>query len=215
MNNIKNLPTYSIGEEIFNAITHGIGSILAIAFTVILIVKFFGLNFMVDASIIYGNCLFIMFLASTLYHSITNKKAKSVLRFFDHAAIFLAIGGTYTPILMATFKGRIRIILMIAIWFMCFLGIILKIIQFNISTKKIIPIITYVMYIVIGWISIFMVKEIVSKLGISVFIWILSGGILYSLGFVFYAIKKPYFHSIWHIFILLAALCQFIGILII
>ncbi len=203
---------YTIGEEIFNSVTHGIGVLIAIAFMVLLIIKSQGNTPLIIANIIYGVSLMLMFLSSTLYHAITNTKAKQVLRYFDHSAIFICIAGTFTPIIVRVLQGAQRVGFLVAIWLIALIGIILKITIFRKNLQEKYKKQSLILYVVMGWMSVLLMKKVIQISGMLSFIFILSGGILYSIGVYFYAKKRKYFHSIWHIFIILASVAQFFGI---
>lgn len=203
---------YTIGEEIFNSVTHGVGVLIAIAFMVLLIIKSQGNTPLIIANIIYGVSLMLMFLSSTLYHAITNTKAKQVLRYFDHSAIFICIAGTFTPIIVRVLQGAQRVGFLVAIWLIALIGIILKITIFRKNLQEKYKKQSLLLYILMGWMSVLLMKKVIQISGMLSFILILSGGILYSIGVYFYAKKRKYFHSIWHIFIILASVAQFFGI---
>ena len=203
---------YTIGEEIFNSVTHGVGVLIAIAFMVLLIIKSQGNTPLIIANIIYGVSLMLMFLFSTLYHAITNTKAKKVLRYFDHSAIFICIAGTFTPIIVRVLQGAQRVGFLVAVWLIALVGIILKIIIFRKNLQEKYKKQSLILYVVMGWMSVLLMKKVIQISGMLSFILILSGGVLYSIGVYFYAKKRKYFHSIWHIFIILASVAQFFGI---
>ena len=203
---------YTIGEEIFNSVTHGVGVLIAIAFMVLLIIKSQGNTPLIIANIIYGVSLMLMFLSSTLYHAITNTKAKQVLRYFDHSAIFICIAGTFTPIIVRVLQGAQRVGFLVAVWLIALVGIILKITIFRKNLQEKYKKQSLTLYVVMGWMSVLLMKKVIQISGMLSFILILSGGILYSIGVYFYAKKRKYFHSIWHIFIILASVAQFFGI---
>lgn len=203
---------YTIGEEIFNSVTHGVGVLIAIAFMVLLIIKSQGNPPLIIANIIYGVSLMLMFLFSTLYHAITNTKAKKVLRYFDHSAIFICIAGTFTPIIVRVLQGAQRVGFLVAVWLIALVGIIFKITIFRKNLQEKYKKQSLILYVVMGWMSVLLMKKVIQISGMPSFILILSGGILYSIGVYFYAKKRKYFHSIWHIFIILASVAQFFGI---
>ncbi|MBS6928081.1 MAG: hemolysin III family protein [Finegoldia magna] len=203
---------YTIGEEIFNSVTHGVGVLIAIAFMILLIIKSQGNTPLIIANIIYGVSLMLMFLFSTLYHAITNTKAKQVLRYFDHSAIFICIAGTFTPIIVRVLQGAQRVGFLVAIWLIALIGIILKITIFRKNLQEKYKKQSLILYVVMGWMSVLLMKKVIQISGMLSFILILSGGVLYSIGVYFYAKKRKYFHSIWHIFIILASVAQFFGI---
>lgn len=203
---------YTIGEEIFNSVTHGVGVLIAIAFMVLLIIKSQGNPPLIIANIIYGVSLMLMFLFSTLYHAITNTKAKKVLRYFGHSAIFICIAGTFTPIIVRVLQGAQRVGFLVAVWLIALVGIILKITIFKKNLQEKYKKQSLILYVVMGWMSVLLMKKVIQISGMLSFILILSGGILYSIGVYFYVKKRKYFHSIWHIFIILASVAQFFGI---
>lgn len=206
---------YSLKEEIANSITHGVGVVFGIVSLIVLLTLSIRKQSTISivAFSIYGVCLILMYLSSTLYHSITKEKAKQILRVFDHSSIFLFIAGTYTPIVLLTMKGYLRIGILVAIWGIALSGVIFKILTFNKFDKY--KAISLGIYIGMGWIAVFTIKPIIQMTSVGFFLWILAGGLLYSLGTIFYTNKKiPYNHAIWHIFVLGASVAHFVGILI-
>jgi hemolysin III len=204
---------YTKKEEIFNGITHGIGVVFGIVALTILL--FFAIQKGNVPSIvgfaIYGACIILMFLSSTLYHSFSIEKVKKVLRVFDHSSIFLFIAGTYTPIILLTLNGTFRIIMLVSIWSIAVIGVVFKIFTFgkfdNFKTLSLI------LYIGMGWLALIPLKAIVNATSINFFYWILAGGLLYTVGTIFYGVKKiPYNHGIWHLFVLAASIMHFLGI---
>lgn len=204
---------YSHTEEIINGVTHGIGVIFGIvALTVLLIlsIRKGDIPSIVSFSI-YGSCIILMFLSSTLYHSFINKKAKDLLRVFDHSSIFLFIAGTYTPIVILTLKGSLRVGILVGIWAMAIGGVVFKILTYGKFDKY--KLLSVMFYIGMGWVAIFPIRKIIESTSINFFYWILAGGIIYTLGTIFYSIKKiPYNHAIWHLFVLAASITHFLGI---
>ncbi len=199
---------YTNSEEIFNSITHGLGSFGAIVGTTLLLVNsiMFANLTAVAVSLVYGVSLFIMYTMSTLYHAFTNQKLKKVFRIFDHTSIYLLIAGSYTPIsviaLGHTSKGAI---LCIAVWIMAILGIVLS----SVSLKKF-KIITMSLYVLMGWTVVFAFSDIVEALPTPAFWLLLIGGICYTGGIIFYAQKSiKFMHGIWHLFVLAGSVLQF------
>ena len=204
---------YEKTEEIFNGITHGLGVTFGI----------FGLSVLLTASInkgsvpsivsfsIYGACIIVMFLSSTIYHSITTEKTKSILRVFDHSSIFIFIAGTYTPIVTLTLTGGLRVLLLIGIWVIALSGVVFKIFTYGKFDKY--KGVSLALYIGMGWIAILPIKVIINATSINFFYWILGGGVLYTVGTVFYGFRKiPFNHGIWHLFVLGASIVHFVGI---
>jgi len=206
-------PIYTLGEEIANSVTHGVGALLAIAACVILIVTsaFTGDPYKIVSCSIYGASLIIMFAMSTLYHALTNEKAKFVFRIFDHTSIFILIAGTYTPIMLVSLRGVIGWVLFGVVWGAAILGIVFNSINLE-KYKKI----SLVCYVLMGWAVVFAIKPMLENVtGISL-IFLLIGGVFYTVGIVFYVIKRiKYFHSIWHLFTIAGTVFHYFSILLI
>ena len=204
---------YTKVEELINSITHGVGVLFGIvALTILLIVSIRkGDTPAIVSFSIYGGCIILMFLASTLYHSFSKQKVKDVLRVFDHSSIFLFIAGTYTPIVILTLKGGLRIGVLVGIWAMAIGGVVFKILTYGKFDRY--KMLSLIFYIGMGWMAIIPIKSIIAATSINFFYWILLGGLIYTLGTIFYSIKKiPYNHAIWHLFVLAASITHFVGI---
>ena len=201
---------YTLGEEIFSSITHGIGALLGIAALVLSIVfaALYGDTMGVVSASIYGATMVIMYTMSTLYHALTHKIAKKVFRIFDHCSIFLLIAGTYTPYTLVTLRGPIGWVLFGIVWATAILGIVFNSINME-KFKKF----SMASYILSGWVIIFAMKPLVENLKMGGIILLIAGGVLYTLGILFYAIKIPYAHPIWHLFVLAGSICHFFSIL--
>lgn len=205
---------YSKSEEIFNAITHGIGVVFGIvALTILLVLSIQKKDIPAIVSFsIYGVSIILMFLSSTLYHSITNEKAKKIIRVFDHSSIFLFIAGTYTPVLILTLTGKLKIVLIVIMWILALAGVAFKLFTYGKFDKY--KALSTLLYIAMGWIGIIPVTKIIKASSIKFFYWILAGGLLYSFGTIFYRNSKiPYNHAIWHLFVIGASVMHFLGIL--
>ncbi len=204
---------YSLKEEIANSITHGIGVVFSIVALTILIVyavwKKSPIN--IVAFSIYGLCLTAMFTFSTLYHSFQKEKLKKLFRIFDHSAIYLFIAGTYTPISLLVLKGYWRIGVLVSVWTIALLGILFKIITYKKLDKY--RAISLIIYIAMGWMAVITANPIIKALSIRFFLWILAGGLIYTFGTIFYAIKRiPFNHAIWHLFVLAGSVVHFLAI---
>lgn len=206
---------YCKAEEIANGITHGIGAVFGVvALTILLVLSIMkGSIPEIISFSIYGACIIIMFTFSTLYHSFTIDKVKKIFRVLDHSAIFLFIAGTYTPIALLTLQGTMRIGILVGIWGIAFAGVGFKILTYGKFDKY--KAISLIIYIGMGWMAIIPIKSIINATSINFFYWILAGGLLYTLGTIFYGIKKiPFNHAIWHLFVLAASVTHFLGIVI-
>lgn len=203
-------PLYTIGEEIANSITHGIGALMSIAGLVLLIVfsaKGGDVWRIVSVSI-YGTCLVLLYLSSTLYHSIQRPNLKRALRILDHAAIYLLIAGSYTPFALVTMHGPLGWTIFGIIWALAVLGILFKV--WFIGRFEVIATIGYIL---MSWVCVIALKQMYSLLGIGGMTWLFVGGAAYMTGVIFFAWQKlPYNHAIWHLFVLGGSVCHFFAI---
>ena len=202
------MPNWMPGEEIANAITHGVGATLAITATVFLIIKAIKVkNFAVlFSNIVFGISLIIMYSNSTLYHSIVSEPIKKIFRYGDHISIYLLIAGSYTPFTMTILKGATGIILTIIEWTIAVTGITLKILFFDgFETASLI------IYIAMGWMIVFFIGKLLKNLDKRGILWLIAGGLSYTGGCYFYKNDhKIYFgHAIWHLFVLFGSFCHF------
>ena len=203
---------YTLGEEIFSSVSHGMGACLSIAGTVVLLVfsVIYGNALAVVSSAIYGASLIILYTMSTLYHSFTNERVKHFFQIMDHNTIFLLIAGTYTPITLYILGGVIGWILFSVVWVASIIGITLN--SINMEKAKI-P--SLICYIATGWVIIFAIKPLIAKVPFLSALFLVLGGVIYTVGVVFYVIKKvKYFHPIWHIFTVLGSAFHYFSILI-
>jgi len=206
------LPRQTLGEEIANSITHGIGAALATAALTILVVfaALKGDAWQVVSFSIYGASLIIMYTSSTLYHAFQNDKLKRYFRIMDHSSIFLLIAGTYTPITLIALRGTgWGWTIFGIIWGLAILGIFFKLFFIGKLEK-----LSVVFYILMGWLAVVAIKPMIMNLPPGLLIWIAIGGLSYTLGIIFYSwTKMPYSHSIWHLFVLGGSISHFFGIL--
>ncbi len=207
---VEKIKRYSLGEEIFSSVTHGVGTLMAIAATVLVIIMaaVHGNAMGVVGGSIYGATMIILYTMSTLYHSLTAKKAKRVFRIIDHCSIFLLIAGTYTPYCLCTLWGKGGLGILIAIWSCAILGIVFNAIALD-KVKKI----SLVFYVVMGLAIVLKMGTLVKMLPIPGIVFMAVAGAVYILGIIFYLWKVKYMHSIWHIFVLGGSICFFFSIL--
>jgi hemolysin III len=201
----------SAGEEIFNSITHGIGIVLSVAALVILVVfaAMHGDAWHVASFTIFGVSLVLLYTSSTLYHGLTNEKAKNVFARLDHASIFILIAGTYTPILLTTLRGMIGWVLFGIIWGAAITGVVIRSIYLYKYRKLMVGV-----YLIMGWMFVFALKSVITQLPAVSLIFLLAGGLTYSLGVIFYAWRSLRFgHGIWHLFVLGGSIMHFFAIL--
>lgn len=207
---------YSRGEEIANSVTHGIGALFGIVALTMMVIfaALYGNAWQVVSVAIYGGTLVLLFTMSTLYHAFTNEKVKKVFKIFDHASIYLLIAGTYTPYTLVILRegSSIGWTLFGIVWGIAVLGIVFGTVF--IGKFRLLKVLTY---LIMGWAIVFAMPELISRMNllgaIKGIYWLAAGGLSYSVGAIFYIIKVKYFHSIWHLFVLLGSVCHFISIM--
>lgn len=203
--------TLTLGEEIFNSITHGIGALLSIAALVILTVLAInkGNAWHVVSFSIYGSSLFLLYTSSTLYHSFSKKKLKNLFARFDHAAIFLLISGTYTPFVLTTIRGPLGWTLFGIIWGLAISGIVIRSIYLTRFRKLMVGI-----YVAMGWMFLIAIVPMVKNLPTASITFLFTGAGCYSSGVIFYVWRNlKYGHGIWHLFVLAGSTAHFFSVL--
>jgi len=203
---------FNLKEEIANAITHGIGFLLSIAGLVVLIVRSVATDqspLYLTSVIIFGASMIMLYLCSTLLHSLPFKRTKRLFTILDHSAIYLLIAGTYTPFLLVTLKGVLGWVLFGIVWTIAISGVVFKAIfvdRFNV--------ISTIGYLVMGWLILAAIGPIYTALPTIGFSLLVAGGLLYSLGTIFYLWEKLTFsHAVWHLFVLGGSACMFFCVL--
>lgn len=202
---------YSLREEIANSITHGIGAGLSVVGLTLLVVLAgrYGDVYQIVSFSVYGATLVILYTASTLYHSFQRPRVKRVFQVIDHASIYLLIAGTYTPFLLIRVRSEWGWTLLIIVWGLAILGVGFKVV-FSTRYLKV----SVLTYILMGWLCVVAGKEMLSNIPTGGLIWLAVGGVVYTVGVIFYAIKRiPYNHAIWHLFVLGGSICHFFSIL--
>jgi hemolysin III len=197
-------------EEVMNAVTHGIGTLLAVAGLVLLTVLAYlhGDIWHIVSFSIYGTTLVLLYLASTLYHSFTNEKVKRVFKILDHSAIYLLIAGTYTPFTLVPLHGVLGWTVFGVVWGLAVIGIVFKV--FFTGRFKLV---STICYLGMGWFIVFAIKPLLATVPAWGMSWLFVGGLFYSLGSVFYLWKRiPYNHAIWHLFVLAGSVSHFIAV---
>lgn len=202
---------YSVCEEIASSITHGVGIVLAIVGLGILtaFASIFGNAWHITSCSIFGATLILLYTASTLYHGIQSPRGKAILRVIDHSAIFLLIAGTYTPIALVNLRGPWGWSLFGVVWGLAVLGILSKV--FFINRWKSLSV---VLYVSMGWVVLVAIRPLFFAMAPGGLILLVSGGLSYTGGVVFYAWRKmPFNHAVWHLFVLAGSILHFFAVL--
>lgn len=205
---------YSKSEEFLNIATHLLGFVLTLVFFTPIVISTYNGGDVVAflAWLMYFIAIALMFLSSSLYHSMTNPLARTIFRAIDHGVIYLTIAGSYTPVILIGLKSTFSIIIFVIIWILAITGISMNIIAFATGKEDRIGKASMIIYMAMGWISVLLLYQIYKHIGISYILFLVLGGLFYTIGAVFYGIKKiPYNHAIWHIFILVAAFVMLYG----
>lgn len=205
-------PQYTLGEEIANSITHGIGAALGVAALVVMIVKAAVAGShpaSLASAIIFGIALILEYLASTLYHAIAPAAAKRVFRIIDHSCIYVLIAGTYTPFCLITLADAGGIPLCIAVWALAVAGILFEVFMRQRQSRWL----TIAVYLVMGWLVVFRLPQLLELLHPTALILLAAGGLCYTAGTAFYVLKKiRYMHSIFHVWVLAGSVLQFLAV---
>jgi len=203
---------YSKREEIFNAASHGLGVLLAIAGSVIMFVYAtrLGSPVSVVSASIYGLTLITMYTMSTLYHAISHYRAKQVLQIFDHSSIYLLIAGCYTPVTLVLLGGTPKALaLLAAVWVAAIIGVILNAVDMT-RFKRI----GMMLYLLMGWAALLLIWDIVTLFETAGTVLLIAGGLTYTVGVIFYKMKRiKYMHGVWHLFVLAGSVLHYLCIL--
>ncbi len=203
----RTIREYTLGEEIANAITHGIGALFGIVALILLVLKAVasGEPLHLAAALVYSIALILEYLMSTLYHAIATEKAKHVFKVLDHGGIYLFIAGSYTPFCLVTLIDVGGLWLAAFVWTLSFIGIAVE--AFWVFRPRWISV---VLYLLLGWCCVIFLPQLYVTLPLPGFVLLLAGGLSYSVGCIFYLLKKvPYMHPVFHLWVLLASVLQF------
>ncbi len=210
---IQNKKRYTVGEEIFNSVSHGVSALAAIVGCTVMVTlsACFGDIKAVVSSLIFGLALVVMYTMSTLYHAFPFEKVKKLFRIFDHSSIPILIAGSYTPFCIIALQGSTKGIAVITIVWRCALtAIAMNVINLDRFEKA-----TLIIYVIMGWTAVTVLKDIIASLPLPAFILLLTGGISYTVGLIFYKMTKiRYMHSVWHLFVTLGSVLHFLCVVV-
>lgn len=198
-------------EELANSVSHGLGLLMALAAVPVLLLSAMregSVRFLIGVSV-FSATMVLLYLASTLYHSLTHEAAKYWCRIFDHTAIFLLIAGTYTPFALGVLRGPWGWSLLAAVWTLAIVGITLKIVRRTRHSR-----ISIGLYVLMGWLAVVAIKPMFALVPMPGIVLIFAGGIAYTGGLVFFAAHRlKYNHLIWHLFVIAGTVCHFFAVL--
>jgi hemolysin III len=196
-------------EERWNALSHGFGAALAVigASVLVTLVALRGDGGRLAAAIVFGVTLVLLYVASTLYHAIPHPPAKARLKVFDHCAIYGLIAGSYTPFALVGLRDRGGLWLLAAVWTLALVGVVFK--WFYTGRFKLV---STLLYLAMGWLSLIVVKPMIAVLPTSTLLWLLAGGLAYTAGTVFYLSKRQFAHAAWHFFVLAGSACHYVAV---
>jgi len=228
-------------EELANSLTHGLGTALAIAGLVVMVVfaALHGTARDVVGTTIFGSSLILLYLMSTLYHAFRGPRVKLIFKVFDHSAIFILIAGTYTPFCLSALRGAVGWTLFGLVWSLAVLGIVFKAVFYARLAKQVFrpPAVDHLhalpsdtdmdpafarrmgylstgIYLLMGWLIVFAAKPLGQALSTHGLYWLFAGGGFYSVGAAIYSLKKlPYHHALWHLFVVAASACHVFAVL--
>jgi hemolysin III len=199
---------YTLGEEVFNSVTHGVGALFGLigGSVIVTLAAVEGNGTDVLACLIYAISLVVLYTMSTLYHAFPFPGVKRLFRIFDHSSVFVLIAGTYTPFMLITLHGQtMGLVIFIVVWSVTVIGIALNVIDLKRFSK-----LSLVLYIVMGWCIFIAIRPLAEILSTPGIVLLLVGGLCYTIGVIFYVIKKVhYMHSIWHLFVLAGSVLHF------
>lgn len=211
MSDKDHVKPFSVGEEVANAITHGIGALLAIAALVVLVVlaAMQGTVWHVVSFSIFGSTLVLLYFASTLYHSLTFTRARGLFHKFDHISIYLLIAGTYTPFCLTALRGWIGWTVFGIVWSCAIAGAVVKAISIGSRVR-----LSTFLYVMMGWVILIAIKPLYEAMTFNGFVFLMAGGVSYTLGtFFFIRNQVKYNHSVWHLFVLGGSVLHFFSVL--
>ncbi len=201
---------FRLGDILANAITHGVGLLLALAGAAYLIRGAVGTGpWCIASCSVFAGTLVLIYLCSTLYHSLVTTRARRVFQVLDHSAIYLMIAGTYTPFLLVAMRGRLGWALFGVEWGLAAAGVVFK----SLALDRF-PVGSAVVYLLQGWLAVFALHPLLAAIGWGGMLWLIAGGLAYTFGIAFFAMDRlRYFHAVWHVFVLAGSIAHYFAIL--
>ncbi len=201
---------YTLGEEIFNSVTHGVGTVLSLmGLGALVTIAAYESDWVgVVSAALFGFGMVLLYCMSTLYHAFTSDRLKKLFRIMDHCSIFVLITTTYTPFLLVLLRGNQKaFIVFFVLWGCTVGGILLQVFALKRFEK-----LSLVLYVIMGWVAVWLLTDIIAVLSTAGVWLMISGGLCYTGGIVFYSIKKKFMHAVWHLFVLAGNILHYICI---
>jgi len=200
---------YTVGEEIANSVTHGVGVAFSLVALTLMVVYAWGDSWRLGSGIVFGVSLILLYTGSTLYHAIPFPKARHIFKIIDHSAIYLLIAGSYTPFTLVTMRATGGWWMFAVVWVLATIGIATE--AFWAYRPRWL---SAAVYLFMGWLAVFMIGPMRASLAPNGLWLLVAGGLCYTLGTIFYVYKKvPYFHMVWHLWVLAGSVCHFLAVL--
>jgi hemolysin III len=206
---------HNLGDILANSITHGVGAVLAIAGAAYLIVQSTRASaWEIVSCSIFATTLVLVYLCSTLYHSLVRTRARHVFQVLDHSSIYLLIAGTYTPFTLVSLRGRVGWFVFGVEWALAIAGVLFKSLAIDRLAQTRFAVASALVYLFQGWFVVFAAGPLLHAIGWHGILWLGAGGLAYTLGIVFFALDRVrYFHAAWHIFVLAGSIAHYFAVL--
>ena len=204
-----------LGDTLANAITHGVGAVLAIVGSTYLIAEsIHSSEWNATACAVFAGTLILVYLCSTLYHSLVRTRARGVFQILDHSSIYLLIAGTYTPFTLISLRGPVGWTVFGVEWCLAIAGVVSKSVAIDCFRRGWPAVLSALVYLFQGWLIVFVARQLIGAVGWHCIAWLAAGGIAYTLGIVFFALDRiRYFHAAWHVFVLAGSIAHYFAIL--
>jgi hemolysin III len=202
---------HRLGEIVANAVTHGIGAALAITGVIVLVIVSVthGTARLIISCGIFGGTLLLVYICSTLYHSLVRTRARHVFQILDHSAIYVLIAGTYTPFTVVSLRGKLGWALLIIVWTLAVAGVVFK----SLALGRF-PTASVAVYVLMGWLAVIAMRPLIRAIGWHGLCWLGAGGVFYTAGILFFAFDRArYFHALWHVFVLAGSISHYFAVL--
>ena len=205
---------YSVREEVLHAVTHGVGAALAVVAAAFLFLKANGQGSVAVVAVsVYAASMMLMFSSSTLYHAAYNSRHQPFFKMLDHSSIYFKIAGSYTPFALISLPASTGLWVVVGAWGAALAGTMFKLVAYLRRSGGRYKGVSLALYLIMGWAGVLMISPLAATLAEAGVNWVIAGGLFYTVGAVFYAVKSvAYFHAVWHVFVMAGSACHFVAI---